>query len=128
MKNMTAKYLGIAAMVFGFAVVAMSQSAYDTGVWLQKGQYSAFRKISLAATAGTLIWSADTQRPDSICRNNTAVTVWISSVTTTEAFSIGFPVLSSETVKLGGSYSGSIYGLCNSGTCDIRCWDGKVNL
>ena len=124
--------MGKAKFVLGLGVflafigLAVADTGHEGATRIERGSYNGTRQITVDATGADLIAAASVKRPDMTCFNNTSVAVWIGSNTaTTDLFRIGIPIASSATFTFD-SYTGDVYGLCNSGTCDIRCWDGKV--
>ena len=95
----------------------------------------AVRRITASSTTGTAIWAASKTRPDGVCFNNSAYTVWIGTASGSY-FAVehpnitnGFPILSSGTFNLDGSMLGAAYVTSGVGvaTADIRCLDGQDN-
>ena len=127
----------IATLLFfgGLAASNLARIVYaDTGTEgaqrIEVGSYAETRVILVSSSAATEITNgASVKRPDQTCRNNSAYTLWIGSNTTgTDLSRVGFPVISSETFKLG-ALTGQVYGLADSaaaGTVNVRCWDGLV--
>ena len=124
-----------ALMVVGLGAVGMADTGHQGAVRTEKGSYTEPRRVTGSSYTATAMWDASIKRPDGICRVNGDYTIWLGSATDTTRDNVlhpniseGFPVLSSETFRLGGSMTGSQYFTCDEGvsTCEIRCLDGKV--
>ncbi len=135
MKN---KGLILSALLLSVVVVATAfhsamGAARDGAVPIDQGDTKQYRKISIASNTGTALWDADAMMVDSICRVNGANTVWIGSVSYTATMyahpniTNGFFLLSSETITMGGAYSGQDYATCGVGvsSCEMRCRDSR---
>ena len=122
------------AGLFMFFIVAVmlsasggfSETGFENATRVSVGEYNNTTNVTAAASATTLIFAASNIRPDATCRNNSAYVLWIGSNTVdNDLYRIGFPVLSSETFKVG-SFQGSTYGQGDGGAVDVRCWLGLV--
>ena len=112
----------------------MADTGREGATRIERGSYIETRSVDVSSTTGTALMAASTLRADSICRNNSASTVWIGTTSTTienaihSNISLGFPVMSSETFKLDGQMTGVVYATSgqNLGTLNLRCIDGLV--
>lgn len=126
---------GAAIMLAAFlAQPSPADTGHEGATRIERGSYAGTRKVTGSSTAGTEFFAADVKRPDGLCINNTGSTVWIGTTsatqhqTTHENISIGIPVMSTQTFKLDGSYTGNLYFTCDIGvaSCEFRCLDGLV--
>lgn len=106
-----------------FTHPARAEQNWTDGMRIERGFYA--QSSSFTVTTAQLIFDFDIKRPDNLCRNNTAATVWLGATSSSATASWGFPVLSSETFNTG-SFISQVWASCDSGTCDIRCWTGKT--
>ena len=132
------RFLGLsgafAALVGLMSSIGKADSGREAAARTERGSYIETRSVDVSSTTGTALFAASVLRPDGLCRNNSASTVWVgtTSATTNNAIHsnilIGFPVLSSETFKLDGQMTGVVYGTSGQGlgTLNLRCVDGLV--
>ena len=117
-----------------FQEPAKADTGHEGATRVERGSYGSMRKVAVSSTTGTNIWTASVKRPDGLCFNNTASTIWIGTVTATVNGALhsniveGFPLLSSATFRLDGSFTGTLAATCEVGTaaCELRCLDGLV--
>ncbi len=106
-----------------------SETGWENSVRPAVGGSVQTRVVSVSSSAATTILPADVFRPDATCFNNSAFTLWIGSAAATTTLStVGFPILSSATFRLG-SMTGVVSGLADAaagGAIDVRCFDGKT--
>ena len=85
------------------------------------------RAVSVTTHTATTILSANVFRPDATCFNNSAYTIYIGSAASgTVLSSIGLPILSSATFRIG-SMTGVVSALADAaaaGDTNVRCFDG----
>ena len=124
----------VAALVV-LAVGAMAQgSGIENAQWIGGASYIDVRSVQVSSGSGAALFSASRKRPDASCRNNSAFTIFIGTdsgnyVTQHPNILNGYPVLSSETFKLDGAMSGSVFATANSAqslSVNVRCIDGLV--
>lgn len=114
-------------LYFGRFAKLVADTGFQDAVRIEMGSYAQTRVIVMANNAPTTISSASVKRPDMLCFNNSASTLWISTgAAGVTAVYMGVPVLSSATFRLG-AFTDAVSGtLDTSGTGDVRCWDGLV--
>lgn len=117
----------LAAALGLFVEYGMADTGFEGATRIEKGSYSQTRSITMANNAPTVIAAASVKRPDILCFNNSAYTLWLSTgAAGTTAVNMGVPVLSSATFNLG-AFTGPVSGTLDaSGVGDVRCWDGLV--
>jgi hypothetical protein len=133
------KLIGLAVAGAMLALAQMYQ-AYAApgmigGVTTERGTYANVRNVAVSSVTGTAFFSGSNLRLDGTCRNNSAFTLWVGTVSATINNALhtniaqGFPVLSSETFKLDGQFRGTMYATCEAAVaaCNLRCVDGMVN-
>ena len=111
-----------------------ADSGYEAATRIERGSYIDIRVVSVSSTTGATLMSASVKRPDSICYNNSASTVFIGTTSATmdavthSNITNGFPITSSATFKLDGSMSGNVYATADIGVAsvNVRCIDGLV--
>ncbi len=121
------------------ALILIGSSTFADQGWvaanrIERGQITSVRDVTVSSNTGTALWSASLLRPDGVCRNNSAFTIWLGTVTaqvngaTHTNIVNGFPVLSSETFTLGGQLTSAVYATADTGisSADVRCFDGLV--
>lgn len=109
----------------------MADTGYEGATRIERGSYVATRVVNVSSSTATEILPATFKRPDSICKNVSAYTIYLGSaaagVTLTD---IGLPLGASEYFKIDGSMTGAIYGLAGAGaaTSAVKfvCLDGLV--
>ncbi len=101
----------------------VADQGWEQAIRIEMG-YSATVSATSIPNSATLLSDVNRKRPDNTCRNNSPVPVWIGSASSLTPAN-GFPVLSSETFKTGAFFQ-QVWAYCDSGTCDIRCWQGNV--
>ena len=122
---------------------AIRSSAEIGGGWnggqrVTVGEFAAVRSVTASTATGTALFSASKARPTAMCFNNSAYTVWVGTDANSYAVSDagpnvlnGFPILSSGTFQLDGSYQGALYVTANAnagaGGANLRCLDRQVN-
>jgi amino acid permease len=89
--------------------------AWDEGSVKSAGSDIQTFPILVSSFTATQIISATINKVNTDIMNNSAFTLWIGTNTTTLFFT-GFPILASATYTLDGKYTGSVYGLVESGT------------
>ena len=126
------------ALVVALAAIFQEPAKADTGsegaTRIERGSYAAMRKVAVSSTTGTALWSASRKRPDGLCYNNSSTTIWVGTVTATmngklhSNITEGFPLLSSSTFRLDGSFTGALAATCDVEVtaCELRCLDGLV--
>ena len=128
------------ALMTGLVVIALlitsprADTGWDQAVRKEIGTYGETFRVYGTSVAGTAFFSASKNRPDGAYFNNSATTVWIGTVTATrngqlhDNIQIGFPVLSSATFTLDGSFAGTLAFTCNEEVvkCEIRGLEGRV--
>ena len=136
MKDIRLLFLILAAVI-GMGIMSDNIKA-DTGhegaSRREMGSYAETRLVTLSSSTGTNLFGASVSRPDGMCFNNTSGTIWIGTTTATATavphsnMRMGFPLLSSSTFRLDGSFTGTIAGTCDAGvlSCTLRCVDGLV--
>ena len=134
--NRLIRFLLAVSVILQFANcnLLLADTGHEGATRIERGSYPEMRVVSISSTTGTNIFVANTKRPDGLCRNNSSVTVYVGTNTATTHGSYhanivsGFPVLSSETFKLDGSFTGSLAATCDVGaaSCEFRCLDGLV--
>lgn len=126
-KSMKKSIVAIVILSLSISFVIIKSLLADTGwegaIRLERGRSSTPTQISVTGSA-TQIVAASAARPDCTCFNNTATTLWIGGDNTV-SIANGFPILSSATFK-ADAFTGTIFGICDTGTCDVRCWIGTT--
>ena len=113
---------------------AFSDTGHEGATRIERGSYPEMRVVSLSSVTGTNIFPTSTKRPDSICKNYGSTIIFIGTNTATTHGSThanivsGFPIESSATFKLDGSFTGYFSATCDQGvsSCQMRCLDGLV--
>ena len=111
-----------------------ADTGHEGAIRKEEGSYAAVRSVNVTSTTGTELWAVSVKRPDGVLINNSAFLIWIGTVSGTyngvehPNITNGFPVLSSSTFRLDGSYTGVLYGTSGSGqgTVNARILDGQV--
>lgn len=97
------------------ASVASARADFpDSGVVRRAGAALETSNVSCSSFTATQIFVADPWDANADIMNNSAFTLWIGSNTNTLFFT-GFPILASTTYTLDGRFTGSIYGMVESG-------------
>lgn len=120
----------MAVVVAGiFAGITVADTGYEGATRIERGSYVQSRAVAISSSSATLFLPPSKSRPDSLCKNYSAYTVFIgSNVAGTYLATIGLPVGASEYFKLDGSMTGPVYALGEGGSSgvEIRCLDGMV--
>lgn len=129
----------ILALAAGLMVMAglrepKADTGWDQAVRREVGRYAETAHVAGSSVAGTAFFSASKNRPDGVYFNNTASTIWIGTTTATrnnqhhDNIIIGFPVLSSSSFRLDGSFSGTLAFTCDYdvAVCHVRKLEGLV--
>lgn len=135
----------ISHMAYALAAAFLLAMIFEArGVRADTGHEGATRKeigrtpfvsrVTGSSVAGTSFFSDSVSRPDGTAFNNTSSTIWVGTVTATQDrvthsnIGQGYPVLSSGTFPLDGSFTGSWYFTCDAGVsaCEIRTAEGRV--
>lgn len=123
----------LAVVVVATAIHSAMGAVRDGAVPIDQGDSNLYRVVSISSTSGTALWVADPMMVDSICRVNGGNTIWIGSTTVAQHgrshanVQLGLFLLSSETITMGGAYSGQDYATCGVGvsSCEMRCRDSR---
>lgn len=121
------------AMFAGVAALR-ADTGHEGAVRTERGSYAGTRLVAMSSTTGTALFPASVKRPDGMCINISASIMHISTISTTvnqryhDSLILGFPVASSGTFQLDGSFTGALYGTCdvNVASCYAKCIDGLV--
>src|SRR3990167_1978561 len=124
----------VVIVALGVSTALKADTGWDQAARIERGSYIAIRSISISSNTGTELFSDSVKRPDGLCFNNTAATIWIGTTSATlenvehSNITNGFPLLSSSTFKLDGSMSGTVYATGGIGQSaqNVRCIDGLV--
>lgn len=140
MKNGFLKFMqAVTAIAIVFIFIGISpksvnaDNGYEGATRIEIGRSGSTAVVTGSSTTGTGFSAATVKRPDGMYFNNTSSIVWIGTTTTSiqaahSNITMGFPIASSATFKLGGSYTGSWNFTCDAGvaTCEIRKLEGVV--
>lgn len=126
------KYL-LALVVVLCAGFSRADTGHEGATRQEIGSYGATGVVTGSSITGTAFADATVKRPDGAYFNNTASTIWVGTTTATfqtghSNITLGFPVLSSSTFGLGGSFTGTWAFTCDVGVaaCEIRKLEGLV--
>jgi hypothetical protein len=130
-KTLKLTFFALVAL-FGGSFLVSADTGHEGAARIERGSYNDVRKVTLSSTTGTALWDASVKRPDSVCYNNSASTVWIGTVSASE-FTLahpniaeGFPIVSSGTFSFDGSHTGAVYATSEAAAAEMRCFDGLV--
>lgn len=135
MKRFDKLFLALAVVFSAWAFTVKADTGYESAPRKEIGRYGQFRHVSITTYTGVSMFDSTFNRADGVCFNNSAYVIWLGSSTRTMTantlhpnFIDGFPILSSATFSLDGSFTGTITATCNPGatTCDVRCIDGMT--
>lgn len=141
LKKVAAVCMAALVLAVGIPALVPHPAPADTGhegaVRQEIGSYGQMFKYTGSSVAGTAMFAATVKRPDGSCVNNTGTEIWIGTVSATQrggaAFlhdniNAGYPVKSTQTFNLGGSFTGDWYFTCapTVASCEVRCVEGAV--
>ena len=121
-----------AGAVLGLFPPSWADTGHEGATRKEIGSYGGTRKLTISSTTGTTLFAADVKRPDGSCRFYGTVYIGTTSATQENQvhmnIQIGFPVYSTETFILEGSFTGDWYVTAATNTTNVegRCIDGLV--
>ncbi len=130
--------VGAGVTMLGQQRALMADTGWDQATRQERGSYAAPRSINISSYTGTAIFSSSVKRPDGMCRNNSAFTIWIGTDVNAgylvgdagANIRNGLPILSSETFSLGGQFTGTMAATADNAAggaaVNVRCLDGLV--
>lgn len=129
-------FLGLCAMFMSIGLVhsVMADTGHEGATRTESGSYIETRRIIISSTAGTSLFAATVRRPDGNCRVLAAGNViYLATTSATQNgrthanIQVGYPVYSTETIKLG-SMTGDMLATAGieQSNVEVRCIDFLV--
>ena len=120
----------VAALLFGMVLygTSIADTGWEGATRIERGSYISTKRVEFTDSAATVFLSATVKRPDGICKNYSAYTVFIGSAAAgTSLRDIGLPVGASEYFKIDGSYTGEMSVIAEAGgSGSMACLESKV--
>lgn len=135
LKDRFAIFVLAGSLVLGYSLgPAKADTGSEGATRTERGSYVETRVLTVSSTTGTSLFAANTKRPDGMCFNNSAFTLYLGTTSATtenakhENIRIGFPVTSSSTFRLDGSFTGGLFATADDkvASIEVKCIDGLV--
>jgi hypothetical protein len=106
MKKILTLVLGIVGFGMLFSFLS-ADTGHEGATRIERGSYVQTRRVTISDSAATAFITATNRRPDTMCKNYTAFTVFIGSAAAGTTLNlIGLPLGAGEYFKVDGSFTG----------------------